>query len=173
MRTLNEVFRHLYPKCETLNQKGEFASPFYCLEAYKYFIPLTSRKPKFAFLRQTGSDYFLIFEKVKEKNNNPKEIYREYERNKFIRIFAVLDLKRMIPVPDGVYRRVDFSKETDIRYKSLLVKEYQFCQHIKDAILTKTEKIYSEQKHSGKIHKGYCNFAKLEKACDGYFVVES
>lgn len=80
------------------------------MEAYKYFIPLTSRKPKFAFLRQTGSDYFLIFEKVKEKN---------------------------------------------------------------DAILTKTEKIYSEQKHSGKIHKGYCNFAKLEKACDGYFVVES
>ena len=54
----------------------------------------------------------------------------------------------------------------------LLEKEYRCCQKIQDGILTKAKQIYSEQKQTGTVFPYYCNFAKLEAACDAYGVAE-
>ena len=74
----------------------------------------------------------------------------------------------MIPVKAGLYSRIDFSSLDDRKYADLLEKEYRFCQKIQDGILTKASQIYTEQKKTGVIHPIYCNFAKLESACDTY-----
>jgi ABC-type multidrug transport system ATPase subunit len=52
-------------------------------------------------------------------------------------ILSVMDIKKMIPVVDGVYSRVNINpedKDTDEvkKYKDLLNKEYSFCLKIID-----------------------------------------
>ena len=89
-----------------------------------------------------------------------------------LKIFAALDLKKMIPVREAQYTRIDFSALHDRKYADLLEKEYRFCQKIQDGILTKVTQIYREQKETGKVHPMYCDFAKLEIACDEYMTKE-
>ena len=50
----------------------------------------------------------------------------------------------------------------------LLEKEYRFCQKIQDGILSKVTQIYREQKETGKVYPMYCNFSRLEDACNQY-----
>ena len=85
-----------------------------------------------------------------------------------MKIFAALDIKKMVPVPDGLYKKKDFNAETDLKYRALLQKEYRFCLKIKDGILEKAKTIYSQQKTTQKVLRFHCDFAKLEKACDEY-----
>ena len=61
-------------------------------------------------------------------------------------VLSVLDIKKMIPVPDGVYKRIVFDELSDERYQDLFEKEYAFCLTIKDKILTKAEKFISIKK---------------------------
>jgi hypothetical protein len=56
----------------------------------------------------------------------------------------------------------------DVRYRSLLEKEYRFCQQIQKGIIEKAERIYTAQKETGKIYPFYCDFVALEKACDAW-----
>lgn len=79
-------------------------------------------------------------------------------------ILALLDIKKMIPVPDGEFERIEFNEIDDLRYKSLLQKEYAFCLKIKDKLFKKVNKIYRKQINEGKVKRAYCNFLKLEEA---------
>lgn len=61
-------------------------------------------------------------------------------------VMSVLDIKKMIPVPDDVYERIEFDDLGDERYQDLFEKEYAFCLTIKDKIRTRAEKFISIKK---------------------------
>lgn len=79
----------------------------------------------------------------------------------------MIDIKKMIPVVDGVYSIVNINSEPDDtdkikKYKDLLNKEYIFCLKIKDDVLEKADRLYCKQMRTGKIAKFCCNFKALE-----------
>ena len=47
-------------------------------------------------------------------------------------------------------------------------KNIVFVKKIQDSILTKVKQVYCEQKESGKVYPIYCDFSKLEIACNQY-----
>jgi ABC-type multidrug transport system ATPase subunit len=83
-------------------------------------------------------------------------------------ILSVMDIKKMIPVVDGVYSRVNINpedKDTDEvkKYKDLLNKEYSFCLKIIDEVIVKANKLYDKQMATGKVIKFCCDFKVLEE----------
>lgn len=140
------------------------------IDNYSYFIPLTSGKYKHSKWKNVGPAHYLVYEQVKKEELRRKDAYKSISDTEALKIFAVLDIKKMIPVKAGLYSRIDFDSLSDQKYADLLEKEYRFCQKIQDGILAKAKQIYTEQKQTGVIHPIYCNFAKLEAACDTYCV---
>ncbi len=132
---------------------------------YTYFVPFSSSKPKHLNWKNVSRDYFLIYEIVNRDNLSSRAICKPDSNGKVKHIIAVLDLKKMIPVPTGYYQRVDFSDISDNVYRGVLEKEYRFCLSIQDRIIANVAHIYLDQKMSGIIRPFYCNFSKLEDAC--------
>ncbi len=135
---------------------------------YTYFIPFSSPKQKHLKWDNVGSAHYLIYEYADRNRLPGKAICRTSNKPQVMHILAVLDIKKMIPVPDGLYLQIDINKIADRGYRALLKKEDRFCQKVQLGILERVTKIYKEQKKTGKIHKFYCNFAALEAACDSY-----
>lgn len=81
-------------------------------------------------------------------------------------LLSVLDIKKMVPVPEGAYEFIDFKQFEDIRYRKLFEKEYDFCLQIQEKILTKAEKLYDNQISSGVVRKMYCDFKRLEQVSE-------
>lgn len=138
------------------------------IDTYAYFIPLTSGKPKHAKWKNVGPAHYLIYEQVQKTELRKRDIFKSISDTEALKIFAALDLKKMIPVCDGLYSRIDFCGLNDKKYADLLEKEYRFCQRLQDGILSKVTQIYNEQKTTGKVYPMYCDFTKLESACDQY-----
>lgn len=160
------------PEVQFTQEKDYTQKPFLgilvVIDTYTYFIPLTSGKPKHAKWKNVGTAHYLIYEQVSKEKLHKRDIYKSISETDALRIFAALDLKKMIPVCNGMYRRIKFSELEDRKYADLLEKEYRFCQKIQDGILSKVMQIYREQKETGKVHAMYCDFSKLEDACDHY-----
>ncbi len=135
------------------------------VDSFTYFVPFSSSKPKHLNWKNVSRDCFLIYEIVNKDNLSPKAICKPDNNGKVKHIIAVLDLKKMIPIPSGLYHRVNFSDISDTVYRGILEKEYRFCLSIRDKITTNVAQIYSDQKNSGVIRPFYCNFSKLEEAC--------
>ena len=142
------------------------------IDNYSYFIPLTSSKSKHARWKNVGPAHYLIYEQVKKTELQRNDVFKSVSDSDALKIFAALEIKKMIPVKPHLYKRIEFSALTDLKYADLLEKEYRFCQKIQDGILTKAKQIYTEQKQTGTVFPYYCNFAKLEAACDAYSVAE-
>ncbi len=136
--------------------------------SYTYFIPFSSSKPKHLKWRNVARDHYLIYEIIKKDAVSPRAVCKPIDGEMVRHIIAVLDIKKMIPVPTGCYSKVDFSKISNASYKAILEKEYRFCRHIQDGILKRVSRIYSEQKETGIVQNFYCNFVALEAACDEY-----
>ena len=86
-------------------------------------------------------------------------------------ILSVMDIKKMIPIVDGVYSRVNINPEDadtdDVKkYKDLLNKEYSFCLKVIDEVIGKANKLYDKQMATGKVVKFCCNFKTLEEVTD-------
>ena len=79
-------------------------------------------------------------------------------------VMSVLDIKKMIPVPNDAYERIVFDELGDERYQDLFEKEYAFCLTIKNKILTRAEKIYKHQKETQIVRRTYCDFSCCENA---------
>lgn len=160
------------PEVQFTQEKDYTQKPFLgilvIIETYTYFIPLTSGKPKHAKWKNVGSAHYLIYEQVPKAELRKRDIYKSISETDALQIFAALDLKKMIPVADGLYSRIEFAKLEDQKYADLLEKEYRFCQKIQDGILSKVTQIYREQKETGKVYPMYCNFSRLEDACNQY-----
>lgn len=140
---------------------------------YKYFIPLTSAKEKHKRWKNVCDEHFLIYEIIDEDINISGDIYKNYSEKKKIHILAVLDIKKMIPIPEGSYNRIIFGELQDERYKDLFEKEYAFCLKIKNKILSKVEKVYKRQKETKIVRKAYCNFSCCEAALREWIIVFS
>ncbi len=160
------------PEVQFTQEKDYEQKPFLgiivAIDTYSYFIPLTSGKPKHAKWKNVGPAHYLIYEQVNKAELRRRDIFKSISETEALKIFAALDLKKMIPVRDALYTRIEFSALSDRKYADLLEKEYRFCQKIQDGILSKVTRIYREQKETGKVYPLYCDFAKLEKACDEY-----
>lgn len=168
LRYLNRI----EPEVQFSDEKDYEQKPFLgiviLIDDYAYFIPLTSGKRKHAKWKNVGSAHYLVYEQVKKSELRRNDVFKPISDTDALKIFAALDIKKMIPVKAGLYSRIEFSALTDRKYADLLEKEYRFCQKIQDGILVKAKRIYTEQKKSGVVHSMYCNFAKLESACDTY-----
>jgi protein AbiQ len=160
------------PEVQFTQEKNYEQKPFLgilvTINTYSYFIPLTSGKPKHAKWKNVGPAHYLIYEQVKKTELRKRDIFKSISETDALKIFAALDLKKMIPVADGLYSRIEFAKLEDQKYADLLEKEYRFCQKIQDGILSKVTQIYREQKETGKVYPMYCNFSRLEDACNQY-----
>lgn len=168
LRYLNQLDSEVQFSEDKDYEQKPFLGIIVVIDTYSYFIPLTSGKPKHAKWKNVGPAHYLIYEQVRKTELRKKEIYKSISDTDALKIYAALDLKKMIPVRNDLYSRIDFAALNDEKYADLLEKEYRFCQKIQDGILSKVRQIYSEQKSAGKVYPMYCNFDKLEKACDTY-----
>lgn len=135
---------------------------------YTYFIPFSSSKSRHKKWKNVAPDHYLVYEIVEKGVLSSRAICKPYDDKHVIHIIAALDIKKMIPVPQGYFDKVDFRIISDEIYKAVLEKEYRFCQKIQDGIIERVKNIYEEQLQTGVVHKYFCNFSKLEKACDDY-----
>lgn len=134
---------------------------------YDYFIPLTSAKNKHKKWNNVTKTNYLIYELCPSNLSHipPDWVYVQ-NKNNIKHILSVLEIKKMIPVPEKYYSEIKFSKITDESYRNLLQKEYKFIKPLKESIYTKANTIYKEQKETGIVHNFHCNFSKLEKIYD-------
>lgn len=136
----------------------------------EYVIPLTSAKEKHKNWKNVESDRFLIYENSDRVVFSKNAVCKKNDDGTVKHILAAIDLKKMFPVVEGVYTKVDFiigkndSVET-INYKNLLNKEFSFCVGILNQILQKAAKIYDRQMNTGKVIPFCCNFKLLEERC--------
>lgn len=102
-------------------------------------------------------------------------MYTELEDGYVRHLLSAIDLKKMIPIKDGVWQPVDLNKNANDsisakKYKDLLNKEYAFCLKIIDDIVEKATRLYERQMQTGKVKNYCCDFAALEKVCDSWKV---
>ncbi len=69
--------------------------------ASTYFIPLSSIKAKHKKWKLKSNKHLFAYEKIKSSSENPIEQ---------IKLLGLIDIKKMIPVPNGLYERIDFNK---------------------------------------------------------------
>ena len=139
----------------------------------QYVIPLSSAKEKHKSWKNIESDRFLIYEKCTEKVLLRNAICKETADGNIEHLLSVIDLKKMIPIKDGLYTKVDLthSVEDSVKernYKNLMNKEYSFCLKIMDSVIQKANRLYEKQLKTGKIVKFCCNFKLLEEKCKEY-----
>lgn len=142
-----------------------------------YVIPLSSAKEKHKTWKNTSQDYYLLYEYEEQNKLAQDDIWVQDNvyPNQVKHILSVLDIKKMIPIKNGVYTFVNINPDPsdtpdEIKYKDLLNKEYSFISKIINKVVTKANKIYSSQKTTGVIRRYGCNFSILEQACDNYTI---
>lgn len=149
-------------------ERKPFVGVMIIIEGYHYFIPLSSRKSKHATWDNVGTAHYLVYEKVDVEKLRDKDVFKAINDKEVLKILAVLDIKKMIPVSEGLFSKINFKEVEPKHYRRLLQKECEFCENIKDGILKKANTIYEEQISTGVIHDYYCSFSLLEDACDNY-----
>lgn len=137
----------------------------------KYVIPLSSAKEKHKTWKNVNKECYLIYELAKRSCMGQSDIWIDVDGENVKHILSVIDIKKMIPIIDGVYCRVNINPEDSDteelrKYKDLLNKEYIFCLKIIDEIIGKANKLYDKQMSTGKIAKYGCDFKMLEKIAD-------
>ena len=116
----------------------------------------------------------MVYEMADKSAMGANDIWVEQDgEDKVKHILSVLDVKKMIPVKDGVYQNInlnpqDGDSEEEKKYKDLLNKEYSFCLKILDDVIDKANRTYEKQMRSGKVQKFCCDFKVLEEVCYAY-----
>lgn len=167
----NEVFFDRSPEYKNKPYVGIIIN----VNGIKYFIPLTSAKEKHKKLKNSGDSYILIYENIPLNQtvriDTSNWILNTITINQTLytkHILSVLELKKMIPIPDGCYAKTDINALSNLGKKRLLIKEYEFLKNKYDIILKKVNKLYNNQIKTGKIYPGYCNFSLLEEKSKEY-----
>lgn len=137
----------------------------------KYAIPLSSAKEKHKTWKNVGKECYLIYETAKKSGMGQGDIWVASEEDNVKHILSVIDIKKMIPIVDGAYSRVNInpgdSDTDDIKkYKDLLNKEYSFCLKVINEVIGKANKLYDKQMETGKVVKFCCDFKVLEEVAD-------
>ena len=161
---LNSKDSEVYYNASYRNAVKPFIGIIIDMAEYKYFIPLTSAKEKHTKWKNSCDEHFLIYEVIDKSVNIIGDVYKVYSGDKKMHVMSVLDIKKMIPVPNDAYKRVVFDDLGDERYQDLFEKEYAFCLTVKDKILTRADKIYKYQKETNVVRRTYCDFSCCESA---------
>jgi protein AbiQ len=129
------------------------------LNGFKYFIPLSSPKPK---------DY--------AKNGKPKfdtliTVYMKDSK----RLYGTLRFNNMIPVPESEIVAYDLNEEGDLKYKLIVFNELYFVRQNKDKIERTAKNLYEAKKNQQNEPEGKrpllemtLDFSKLEKLCTNF-----
>lgn len=175
--TINQDYlKYLHSFCSEVYYKplGYETKPYMGILAQEngveYVIPLSSAKEKHKTWKNVDADRFLIFEICAKTENSTKGIYVQNSDGTLKHILSVIDLKKMIPIKQGLYSEVNLNPSTkdtqaDEKYKVLLNIEYNFCLKILNSIIQKASKLYEKQMATGKIIKFCCDFRLLEQKC--------
>ena len=157
-------------------------------EGKEFVIPLTSGKDKHKEWADVTASWYRIYEViditkdqvkpddviVEIKNQN---ILSKIDKNKQSdyrqRILAVLDLRKMFPVDESVYKKVEINVSSDMPRSEmqrafLMIKEYNFLNEISEDIAKKATKIYEKQIRKNKVLPYHCDYRKLEQALEEY-----
>ena len=108
------------------------------LNGFKYFIPLSSPKPK---------DYS---QNGKPKTDSLITIYMKDSR----RLYGTLRFNNMIPVPDSEIINYDLNDEGDLKYKLIVFNELYFVRQNKDKIERTAKNLYESKTNNLKEQKG-------------------
>lgn len=137
---------------------------------YEYYVPLSSPK---------DSDY-IIDESKRIIRKSIIPIVRIAVENKAgeLELKGTLKFSNMIPVPRSVITYYDITKETDLDYKILVEKEYEFIKKNRDMILRNASVLYNQKTKeamlfpAGKKKPGYLatviDFRYAEQVHDKY-----
>ena len=139
----------------------------------KYVIPLSSAKEKHKFWNDVEADRFLIYEISNKKPLSKNAVFKENPDGSVKQIFSVIDLKKMLPIKEGLYTRVDLTTDPQDsvetrNYKNLMNKEFAFCLKILPLIIQKANELYDKQMSTGKIVNFCCDFRLLEEKSREY-----
>ncbi|MBQ0041739.1 MAG: type III toxin-antitoxin system ToxN/AbiQ family toxin [Lachnospiraceae bacterium] len=115
-------------------EKRPFVGVIVLVNGTKYCIPLTSPKDKFK-AKKSQIDFVKIF-----------DIGRRDENNQY-KLIGVLNINNMIPVEDGVIKKVVLTihKEDSPeirRSKILMQKQLDWCRSHADVIANRAQKVY-------------------------------
>jgi protein AbiQ len=131
---------------------------------YPYFIPLSSAKPKHIKWANVTKTNYLIYEMLpRDFTPIPTNWIYSTNQNGIKHLLAVLEIKKMIPVPSQYYTPINFLQISDTDYRALLQKEYKFLKPLENSIEKKANELYTRQKQTGIIIPFACDYAKLEK----------
>lgn len=138
---------HLFQNKKTHQQnERKYIGIVLCVNDMNYFAPLSSFKEKHKQMKE-GLDFI----KIKD--------------------YAVINLNNMFPVPNEEYTYVDISKESNLKYKSLLLAEYRFIKSIQDKIRKNAVTLYNHKLENGTstaLAKRCNDFLLLETACQKF-----
>lgn len=139
-------------------------------EQQEYVIPLSSAKDKHKSWKNVEADRFVIYEICQKSSVTSKDIYIDNKDGSVKHILSVMDLKKMIPIKEGLYSVVELNPNpTDTneikKYKVLMNLEFTFCLKIINQIIQKVTKLYDKQMETGKIIPFCCDFKLLEEKC--------
>ncbi|WP_191018212.1 type III toxin-antitoxin system ToxN/AbiQ family toxin [Treponema zioleckii] len=176
-----DYLKYLHDSCQEVYFKpiGYENKPYLGIlinkEKNQYVIPLSSAKEKHKAWKNIETDRFLIYENCEKSVLSKNAVYKDNPDGTVKHILSVIDLKKMIPIKEGLYTKVDLSAKIgdsigEINYKNLLNKEFSFCLKILPAIIHKANKIYSKQIDTNKVSKFCCDFKLLEEKCKAYEV---
>lgn len=135
----------------------------------KYCIPLTSAKKRHLGWKNVSRHNIVIYEVVSKSKIHKNDIYKRLgTTDRYKKILAVLEIRKMIPINNQLCTYIDFSNESNQNYKALLEKEYRFLKPLKNSILKKAVKLYSKQTETGIVEPCCCTFKVLESAYNEY-----
>ncbi len=115
-----------------------------------------------------GCDYFAPISSKTDKQQTAMYISDD-DGN----VLSSIKFNYMFPAPASIVTEKDISdiRKSDPAYANLLQKEYEFCNKIEVAILTKAQKVHTigcNPQHF--LYKNCCNFRLLEEKSKDYFV---
>lgn len=152
-------FDNKVPKVDYVNSKKPALGVVFNNGEYEYFVPISSPKPKH--IRMNDA---LDFIKI----------------NGDTRLYGVMNLNNMIPVPRNEVKELDwnsldelrtFEKEIDkMKYMSLLTLELEIAISKKERIEKNAKRLYSMYDVPGNEHlkNRCCDFKLLEAKCSEY-----
>jgi protein AbiQ len=136
------------------------------INTFNYYVPLSS--PKISDYDDLGNirkDLIPIIRIIcNDKYGNPE-------------LKGSIRFSNMIPVPNSELNPYYFASETDLNYKTLVEKEYEFIKSNQDRIYTNAKVIYNQKTKEESLYKGKqkpnylastIDFVYLEQKCIEY-----
>lgn len=149
-----EYLRAKEPKVlKNKEEKRPYIGTVLSITGYKYFIPLSSPKPKHKDMK------------------NMKDFHKIASGK-----YGVINFNKIIPVPSECIIDFKFEDEEDMEYRTLLQNQYNCIKEMKSVIFKKSDNVYKIFHTSDteltsfdlRVKQRCCNFNLLEKMCDEY-----